>query len=53
MEWFKIVIITLYALGALSNIALIGDERKPITKGVAALSVLLNGFLIWGVINWL
>ena len=53
MEWFKIVLIVLYVIGALSNIALIGEERKPITKGTAALSVLLNGFLIWGVINWL
>lgn len=49
----KVLIITLYALGALSNVLLIGEERKPITRGVACISVILNGLLIWGVINYL
>jgi hypothetical protein len=46
MHWFKIVLIGFCAISAVSNIALIGAERKLITRGVAAVSIIINALLI-------
>lgn len=46
MEILKWILVVLLAVGALSNVLLVGHERKPITSGAAALSVILDGLLI-------
>lgn len=53
MNAMKIVLVTLFALGSISEIMLIGKPRQTITPGVAAIVVALNALLIVGVVLWL
>ena len=51
--WFKILLIGLMVLTAVGRILLIGESRKPFTKGDAVNGVLFNGLLVWGIIYYL
>lgn len=42
----KWTLVALLALGAVSEIAMIGEPRKPITRGSAILGVIINVLLI-------
>lgn len=50
--WFKYLLIGIYVFIPLSNIAGIGEERKPVTKEGAITSVILSGLLIAGIIHY-
>lgn len=39
----KAILIGLFIVGALSTVAAVGQERKPLTGGIAATSLFLNG----------
>ncbi len=45
-EVVKWILVALFALGAIGTIMQIGEEREPITPGVAALIVTLDGILM-------
>ncbi len=45
-EVVKWVLVALFALGAIATIMQIGKEREPISPGVAALIVTLDGILM-------
>lgn len=53
MTWFHWVLISVFAISALGQVLLIGEERKPITPGGACAGILVNGFLIFGVLYFL
>lgn len=52
--WFFWLVASVFVIGPLTTVLSIGDERKPITREVAALSVLVNAaflfllFQYWG-----
>lgn len=44
----KWVLVGLFAIGGMSTISMIGEPRKPITPGVAILTVVIDViFIIW------
>lgn len=43
----KIILIAMFALSAIGRVLLIGEERKPVSKGEAAVNVVLDAALIW------
>jgi hypothetical protein len=53
MPWFKIFLITMYSLSIIAVVLLIDEEREPITKGRAVVEIILNAFLIIGIIYYL
>lgn len=50
---FENVLIGVFILGALTTVLMIGKERTPITPVMAAVSLVIDGLLIYGVLNWL
>jgi hypothetical protein len=50
--WLIWVIVASYTIGAISNVALIGVPRKPITKGQAAFSVFCSCVVIVAAALW-
>ncbi|MFA6429743.1 MAG: hypothetical protein WCV84_04580 [Patescibacteria group bacterium] len=50
--WFKYVLIVFWIIGAIGTISMIGDERKPITKGMAIATVAVTVAMIFGIINY-
>lgn len=52
MNWFDWVLILALALSAISNIAIIGKERKPVTSLAVAINTLLMGLLIAGIVYY-
>jgi uncharacterized protein with PQ loop repeat len=53
MELFvKYALVGFYVLGILSIIVSIGRERKPTTPTLAAVSVALNGLVIFAILHY-
>lgn len=50
--WIKYVIMVLITIDILGKIALIDDERPPITKGGAIFNAVFGGLLIAGIIYY-
>ena len=50
--WFTYLLIVLFLSNLLSTTLLIGEERKPITKGTAVTSIIINGLLALGVFHF-
>lgn len=46
----KIALIAMLGLGALATISAIGEERKPLTKTTAAITILLDVLFIIGLL---
>lgn len=51
VQILKWTLVGLMALSALGNVILIGEERKPVTPGMAAFTVALNAAFITWIIN--
>lgn len=47
MHW---VIVGYLIIGAVATVALVGQPRKPIEPGTAAVTVILNGLLVAGLV---
>ena len=45
-RFLKYGMITVFGLGAVSNVLMVDKERKPITAGVAAATVVVNGLIV-------
>lgn len=52
-EIIKWVIIVLLAVSTLGGIALIGEERKPLTPGTVIGNVILTGLVIAAIVTYL
>jgi len=50
MNWMDWIIVGKLTVGALSTIAIVGQQRKPITPGVAVVVAIINGLLITGLV---
>jgi len=50
MSWLDWTIIAILGLSAITNVAIVGKARKPVTPGIAAINVLLTGLLIAGIV---
>lgn len=50
LTWFGFVFVALTVIGVISSIIKIDQPRKPITHLEAAVGVVMNGFLLWGLI---
>jgi hypothetical protein len=46
MIWIDWVLVAWLSLGVICTVLLVGEPRRPITGGLAAWSVLINGALI-------
>jgi hypothetical protein len=44
------LILSVYGLGVIANIYMIGKKREPLTAGAAVLNTISSGLLAWGVI---
>lgn len=53
MNPFKIVLISLFALGVLFAPVGVGEPRKPTTPTLAIVSAVANMIMIYGVLYWL
>jgi hypothetical protein len=49
LDW---ILVAILALSSACTIALVGKERRPITPGTAAVSVLINVGLIFWIALW-
>ena len=51
MNWFVVfgwLVFGVIALGTVSTVLIVGQERKPLTPGVAAVNLVLNALvLVW------
>lgn len=45
-EVIKYAFVFLYVLNAISGISLIGEQRKPVTKGYAITALIINAILV-------
>ena len=53
MTWFKWLLVVLIVISTAANVAMVGKEREPLSPGAAAAVVLVNVFLVIGLIlNW-
>lgn len=50
---FKGTLVVLTVLGIITQVSQVGKPRQPLSAGVAATSVLLNGLIVAGIIAWL
>jgi len=50
VTWMDWVLVSVLSLAVLANIAMIGEEREPITPAQATFSLILNAALIAGVV---
>lgn len=50
MSWQHIVVVVLLTLSALASIALVVEERKPLTGGKVAISTAINAAIIYLII---
>lgn len=50
MNWFDWLLVAILGVGAIVSVLLVGEERKPIAPGTAALQVILNASLIGGIL---
>lgn len=50
---FKTFLIVLYVICGLATVLMIDVERKPVTRGSAALSLISYGLIIWGIVTYL
>lgn len=46
----KVILISLISFSGLSTIALVGKERKPVTGGMAAITVIFDSLTIIGIL---
>lgn len=54
METLKVFIVLLLVLDAVGTIALIGEQRKPITRTQAVITTLVNaGLIYWILAFWI
>lgn len=51
-ELLHLFLVFLFCFGAFTTITQVGKERKPITGGMAATIVLVQGFIIAALIVW-
>jgi len=51
-DWLQLGLILFFALGAFLTITQVGKERKPITGGTAAATVLIQAFIIVAILTW-
>ena len=51
MVWEQWVLIIVFCFGSISAIAIIGEERKAITKGTAVIQLIVSVILIYLVIR--
>jgi len=49
MTWFAWTLVGWLTLGVVASIAVIGKPRQPVTPGLAVATLVINGFLVWGV----
>ena len=49
MTWFDWLLVGLLALNAVVSVLLVGEPREPIKPATAALVVMLNSTLVFGV----
>ncbi len=47
---YKYIIIGIICIGTLSNVALIGEERKPVTRGTAVLGIIFSALEILAIV---
>lgn len=50
MTWFDWTLVAFLVLNAVTCIALVGQPRKPILPGTAALVTLLDGAFVFGIL---
>lgn len=50
MNWLAWLIVAYLGVSALLSVAATGKKREPTTPGVAVLTVIFAGLLIWGVV---
>lgn len=50
MTWFGLLLFCYLALNAVLTVAMVGKKRDPLTPEAAAISVIINGALIAGLI---
>lgn len=50
MTWFDWVLVSLFAIGALFTISMIGKPRKPIDHATAVMTTVIDVLLILGVV---
>jgi hypothetical protein len=51
VTWFGWVYVVFLAVNAALAVLSIGEERKPMTSGVAVTVVILDGLLVWGAVT--
>lgn len=49
---FRNILIGLTVFSGFATITLIGKKREPITSFSAAITVLIQGIVIYGLLNW-
>lgn len=51
MTWYAWAIVAVYVAAALATVNSIGQPRRPMTPGIAAAVLLVNGLIVWGVVS--
>lgn len=51
MIWYAWVMVGLYVLAALATVAFVDQPRKPITRGVAVLTLITHSLYIWAIVT--
>lgn len=50
MNWIAWSLVSYIGISALLTVAAVGRKREPLTAGVAVLSVVFAGLIIWGIV---
>ena len=50
---FKYILVAFFILRIILSISLIGEERKPFTRGDAIFGTIMDGIIIYGLLNWI
>jgi hypothetical protein len=51
MVWQQWVLVTVFVIGSLISVAMIGRPRTPTTPGQVVLGLIINALLIWAVVS--
>lgn len=51
MTWFDWLLLGFFSLSILATIAIIGQERKPVGRGMAIVLVIVDGLIIAGIVS--
>lgn len=50
MHWFNWLLIAMLGLTAVLKVLIIGEPRKPLTRGIVAADLIVAGLLIAGIV---